>query len=116
MTATTAPAIELPALPMMCGRAGDAATGDMNRDWECTRAVRIYTLHTSATQITDSLARFARLRSDYRRRNLARWITDAAARHARLVVMILEDLPECSHREETRRECTVEGSLPECTC
>lgn len=106
----------LPALPLMCGRAGSAEWGDMNVDWECKRSARVYTLHTSAQQITGSIARLGRLRSDFRRRNLTQWITDATARHERLVSQVLADLPDCTHRDETRGECTVEDSLPECTC
>ena len=111
--ATFAP---LPALPLMCGRAGDTEWGDMNRDWECKRSARVCTLHTSATQIADSVARLGRLRSDFRRRNLTRWITEAITRHERLVSLVLADLPACTHRDETRGECTMEESLPACTC
>jgi hypothetical protein len=100
----------------MCGRAGSAATGDMNIDWECKRSAKIYMLHTGAEDITRTIARLPRLRNEYRRRNLTRWITDAIARHERLVGLVLPELPECTHGPATRGECTPEESLPPCTC
>lgn len=116
MTYTLGTFTALPILPLMCGRAGDAEHGDMNRDWECSRSHRIYMLHVDAEQITRSITRLGRLRSDFRRRNLTNWITDAIARHERLVTRVLADLPSCTHRDETRGACTVEASLPDCVC
>ena len=98
------------------GRAGDAEHGDMHRDWECQRAAKVWSLHSSQDDIRRSEKRIVRLRSEWKRGNLTKWVADAIERHNRIAASILADLPECTHRPETRRECTAEESLPDCTC
>lgn len=118
MSNDTAPAPIVASLPLLCGPAGDAATGDMNRDWACTRSHKIYMLHVWRDNIQRDATRVARgkFRSDRRRLNLIEHVDSETERFNRLSARILAELPACTHADDVRAELTVADALPDCTC
>lgn len=108
--------LALLALPQMCGPAGAPETGDMHRDWACTRAHKVYNLHNWAGNLRSDAERVATRRSEFRARNLSTYVVEEVGRFNRTAARILAELPECTHAPEARREMTVEESLPGCTC
>lgn len=104
------------ALPQMCGPAGDADTGDMNRDWACKRAHKVYMLHVGADNLRRDAARVIRCRNAYRARSLSAYVVEEVERRNRIIAICLAELAECTHAPEARQEMTVEESLPDCSC
>jgi len=102
-------------IPPMCGTAGAPGTGDMNRDWECKRAARIYHLSGDAQNITERYAILARLekRALTRRAALVRKDIATLENAFAQCLAALTDEP-CTHTNP--QEMTVEESLPACTC
>jgi|SRR5262245_8655271 len=115
-TRAAAAVASLLALPLMCGPAGDAETGDMNRDWACLRSHRVYNLHTWHGNLRRDAERVATRRSEFRARNLAAYVVEEADRLNRITTRILAELPACQHADEVRAEMTVAEALPGCTC
>lgn len=99
-------------LPPICG-----PLSDMGRSQPCTRAGRAYAHHADAAEIRWDLDRLTRLRSAWRRENLARSCDERVQRLARYIELFnAENLP-CTHPEGERRTITnFEDALPGCTC
>ena len=118
-TRTAAPAglPALPELPAFCGPMGDA-TGDLNRDWTCRYAQRLYHLYSDADNIRRSYRRLATLERRGNTRlagNLRTWIIEATERHVRHLDIVQERYSVCTH-DEPRTRMTFEEALPACTC
>ena len=97
-------------LPAFCG----PIDFDMNRDWPCKRLAQVYHLHSEAATIDRERKRLPRLRSEYRRRNLTRWIADAEQRLAHYVATW--QLKPCTCKAPASYATLAEVPLPECTC
>ena len=78
----------------------------------CDRAVYAYMLHGDADAIRQAQKRLPRLRSEYRQRNLAKWIDDRTDELACLVGWFGSHLCENGNSDQH----SVTDALTPCTC